>query len=75
MEIARSSITVLIGNKLDLEKDRKVNAEYAAKEAEQRGCFHHFEVSAKNAENLHDLFQRIINMHMYTFPKDAVFRR
>ena len=51
---------VKAGNKADLEGRRKVSFEKANKYAEENGILH-METSAKNADNVKDLFVEIAN--------------
>lgn len=61
LEKANSGIIIaLCGNKVDLDENRKVNAEEAQKYAEQIGSFY-TEVSAKTNLNIDKLFEEVAN--------------
>ncbi|XP_078157859.1 ras-related protein RHN1-like isoform X2 [Carex rostrata] len=51
-------IMALVGNKVDLEKDRKVQIEAGTQYAEENGLFF-TETSAKSAQNVNELFYEV----------------
>ncbi|KAI7904689.1 GTP-binding protein [Cokeromyces recurvatus] len=52
-----NTVIMLIGNKCDLESNRQVSTEEAAKFAEENGLYF-LETSAKSAENVEEAFER-----------------
>jgi small GTP-binding protein len=58
-----NSMFVLVGNKLDLESERQVNAKEAEAFAKEKK-FLFFEVSAKTGENVREMFQNYIYPRM-----------
>lgn len=72
--IDENSVAVIVGNKLDLEKEREIKQEDAMNLADEKGCAY-FEVTATKYQDVLTLFQEISNMMMYTFPNDSVFVR
>jgi GTPase SAR1 family protein len=52
---------IIVGNKLDLEQDRQVETEEAARFAELCGALY-MEISAKSQENVDNLFNTIALM-------------
>jgi len=73
-DVDGGSKVFLVGNKVDLEKERVVSSEEGLEKAEQVHV-QHVEVSAKNHDDVVDMFQEFTNKMMYTFPPDAVFNR
>eukprot|EP01084_Bolivina_argentea_P211407 359631_1 len=73
-QVDKQSTVVLVGNKLDLKKERRVNKNTAMSEAEDRGIAY-FEVTATEYDKVENMFQQISNMMMRTFPRDNVFVR
>eukprot|EP01084_Bolivina_argentea_P132747 234262_1 len=57
-QAGNNCVFILVGNKSDLEHQRQVTFEEAQKFAKSLGM-HYWEISAKNAQNVNELFQNI----------------
>ena len=56
-------VIMMVGNKIDLDRDREVSVEEGMKKAEQLGiCY--WEISAKTGENIETLFLNVISICM-----------
>ena len=53
---------IVVGNKIDLQKERKVSTEEGAKLAEEMGGAPFFEISAKTTANVEEAFHSIIKL-------------
>ena len=56
LSLTNKKFGVLLGNKLDLEKDRVILSEWGQTLSEKMG-FHYFETSAKSGHNVEDVFK------------------
>lgn len=56
-----AGFTLLIGNKIDLDRDREVTQEDAKKKATLLGM-HYFQISAKTGENIEMLFSNLLDI-------------
>ena len=67
-------LIILIGNKLDLEKNREVNAEEVKKKAEELNAAY-FETSALNGSNIEHAFDVIVEEMFNRFGKEEIEKK
>ena len=53
-------VTIIVGNKIDLDSERKVSV-FEAKERAKEFNLPYFEVSAKSSQNVNDSFMALVN--------------
>ena len=64
----RDIAIILVGNKKDLEEERKVTTKEGEEFANKMGC-HFFETSAQNNENINEIFEKMLNEINTLVPK------